>query len=177
MQVFDLQRLRENTEEPVTYSEDAIYDGIASAHNIVINEDTGFAYAVGSGGGGETCGGGLHMINIQDPLTPVFAGCFADENTGRTGTGYSHDAQCLIYEGPDADHQGKEICFNSNETALSISDVTNKEEPIALSSAEYPNVGYAHQGWVTDDFEYFYMNDELDELQGKSSVLGRSFGI
>jgi len=167
MQVFDLQRLRENTEEPVTYSEDAIYDGIASAHNIVINEDTGFAYAVGSGGGGETCGGGLHMINIQEPLTPVFAGCFADENTGRTGTGYSHDAQCLIYEGPDADHQGKEICFNSNETALSISDVSNKEEPIALSSAEYPNVGYAHQGWVTDDFEYFYMNDELDELQGK----------
>ena len=56
VQVFDLQRLRENTEEPVTYSEDAIYDGIASAHNIVINEDTGFAHAVGSRGGGETCG-------------------------------------------------------------------------------------------------------------------------
>jgi choice-of-anchor B domain-containing protein len=167
MQVFDLRRLREDTEEPMTYSEDAIYDGIASAHNIVINEDTGFAYAVGSSGGGETCGGGLHMIDIRDPLAPEFAGCFSDENTGRSGTGYSHDAQCVIYEGPDADHQGKEICFNSNETALSISDVTDKEAPIALSSAEYPNVGYAHQGWVTDDFEYFYMNDELDELQGK----------
>lgn len=167
VQVFDLRRLRENTEEPMIYSEDAIYDGIASAHNIVINEDTGFAYAVGSSGGGETCGGGLHMIDIKDPLTPVFAGCFSDENTGRSGTGYSHDAQCVIYEGPDVDHQGKEICFNSNETALSISDVTNKEAPVALSSAEYPNVGYAHQGWTTDDFEYFYMNDELDELQGK----------
>lgn len=167
MQVFDLRRLRENTEEPMIYSEDAIYDGIASAHNIVINEDTGFAYAVGSSGGGETCGGGLHMIDIKDPLAPVFAGCFADENTGRSGTGYSHDAQCVIYEGPDVDHQGKEICFNSNETALSISDVTNKEAPVALASAEYPNVGYAHQGWITDDFEYFYMNDELDELQGK----------
>ena len=167
VQVFDLRRLRENTEEPMTYSEDAIYDGIASAHNIVINEDTGFAYAVGSSGGGETCGGGLHMIDIKDPLAPVFAGCFSDTNTGRSGTGYSHDAQCVIYEGPDVDHQGKEICFNSNETALSISDVTNKEAPIALSSAEYPNVGYAHQGWITDDFEYFYMNDELDELQGK----------
>ncbi len=167
VQVFDLRHLRENTEEPMTYSEDSIYDGIASAHNIVINEDTGFAYAVGSSGGGETCGGGLHMIDIKDPLAPVFAGCFSDTNTGRSGTGYSHDAQCVIYEGPDVDHQGKEICFNSNETALSISDVTNKEAPIALSSAEYPNVGYAHQGWITDDFEYFYMNDELDELQGK----------
>ena len=167
VQVFDLRRLRKENEEPVTYSEDAIYDGIASAHNIVINEDTGFAYAVGSSSGGETCGRGLHMIDIRDPLAPVFAGCFTDKNTGPSGSGYTHDAQCVVYEGPDTDHQGKEICFSSNVTALSISDVTNKEAPVALSSAEYPNAAYAHQGWVTDDFEYFYMNDELDDGRGK----------
>lgn len=167
MQVFDLTRLREDSDGPVTFTEDAIYDGIASAHNVVINEDTGFAYVVGSSGGGETCGGGLHIVNIQDPLSPQFVGCFADPSTGRAGTGYSHDAQCVIYEGPDTEHQGKEICFNSNETALSISDVTDKENPVALSVAEYPNVSYTHQGWVTDDFEYFYMNDEIDELSGK----------
>ena len=167
MQIFDLTRLRSNLETPETYTEDALYDGIASAHNIVINEATGFAYAVGSSGGGETCGGGLHMIDINDPLSPVFAGCFADSSTGRAGTGYSHDAQCLIYDGPDIEHQGKEICFNSNETALSISDVTDKENPVALSAAEYPDVAYSHQGWITDDFRYFYMNDELDELQEK----------
>ena len=168
MQIFDLTRLREDSDAPVTFTEDAIYDGIASAHNVVINEDTGFAYIVGSSGGGETCGGGLHIVNIQNPLSPQFAGCFADPSTGRSGTGYSHDAQCVIYEGPDTEHQGKEICFNSNETALSISDVTDKENPVALSVAEYPNVSYAHQGWVTDDFEYFYMNDEIDELSGKA---------
>ncbi len=167
MQVFDLTHLREDSDSPVTYTEDALYDGIASAHNIVINEDTGYAYIVGSSGGGETCGGGLHMVNIQDPLSPQFVGCFADPSTGRSGTGYSHDAQCVIYEGPDSEHIGKEICFNSNETALSISDVTDKENPMALSVAEYPNVSYAHQGWITDDFEYFYMNDEIDELSGK----------
>ncbi len=167
MQVFDLTHLRQESYSPVTYTEDALYTGIASAHNVVINEDTGFAYAVGSSGGGKTCGGGLHMVNIQNPLSPEFAGCFADVNTGRQGTGYSHDAQCVIYEGPDTEHQGKEICFNSNETALSISDVTDKDSTVALSVAEYPNVGYAHQGWLTEDFEYFYMNDELDELQEK----------
>ena len=167
VQVFDLRHLREDTEEPVTFSEDAIYEGIASAHNIVINEDTGFAYAVGSSSGGETCGRGLHMIDIRDPLTPAFAGCFTDEKTGFIGDGYTHDAQCVVYEGPDAVHQGKEICFSSNVTALSISDVTNKEAPVALSSAEYPNAAYAHQGWITDDFEYFYMNDELDDARGK----------
>lgn len=167
VQIFDLTHLRDDSDNPVTYSEDALYDGIASAHNIVINEETGFAYVVGSSGGGSTCGGGLHMLDIREPQSPVFVGCFADESTGRAGTGYSHDAQCLIYNGPDPDHQGKEICFNSNETALSISDVTDKENPIALSAADYPNFAYAHQGWVSDDLYYFYMNDELDELQGK----------
>ncbi len=167
MQVFDLMQLRDVESPPVAYEATAHYAGIASAHNIVINEDTGFAYAVGARGGGEGCGGGLHMINIQDPLNPTFAGCFAHEGTGRSGTGYSHDAQCVIYHGPDEDYLGKEICLGSNETALSIADVTDKENPVALSSADYPNVSYAHQGWLTDDHRYFYMNDELDELGGE----------
>ncbi len=163
MQVLDLTRLREYDGEPLELTEDALYDLVSSVHNIVINEETGFAYAVGAGGGGESCGGGLHMIDIRDPKNPAFAGCFADERTGRAGTGYSHDAQCVIYSGPDTEHQGKEICFGSNETGLSIADVTDKENPVALSVAEYPNVGYTHQGWLTEDQAWFYMNDELDE--------------
>src|SRR5690606_37934142 len=61
MQVVDLSRLRDIRPEqmPLTLTEDVHYDGIASAHNIVINEETGYAYAVGVNGGGETCGGGL----------------------------------------------------------------------------------------------------------------------
>ena len=166
VQVFDLTRLREYAGEPLALTEDALYGEVGSVHNIVINEETGFAYAVGSSGGGESCGGGLHMIDIRDPKNPTFAGCFADERTGRSGTGYAHDAQCVIYRGPDEEHRGKEICFGSNETALSISDVTDKENPIALSMAEYPNVGYTHQGWLTEDQAWFYMNDETDETGG-----------
>jgi len=165
MQVFDLTRLRDFAGTPLELTEDAHYDRIASAHNIVINEETGFAYAVGASSGGETCGGGLHMIDIRDPKSPTFAGCFSDPNTGRSGTGYSHDAQCIVYRGPDTEHQGSEICFGSNETALSIADVTDKANPVALSSATYPNTGYTHQGWIDEQHEYFYVNDELDELQ------------
>ena len=166
MQVFDLTKLRNVNDAPVTFEEDAHYSRLASAHNIVINEDTGFAYAVGVNSGGETCGGGLHMINIQDPLTPIFAGCFQDLSTGRQSTGYSHDAQCITYHGPDEEHSGQEICFGANETALSIADVTDKAAPVALSKATYPNVGYTHQGWIDEEHEYLYMNDELDELGG-----------
>ena len=168
MQVFDLTHLRDVT-DPQTFAPDAFYGEIGSAHNIVINEDTGYAYAVGVNSGGETCGGGLHMIDINDPLNPTFRGCFGHEGTGRAGTGYSHDAQCVTYSGPDTEHAGKEICFGGNETAVSIADVTDKDNPIALSTAEYPNAGYTHQGWLTDDQEFFYVNDELDEVSGEQS--------
>ena len=165
MQVLDLTRLRDFSGTMLTFGEDAHYDRINSVHNIVINEETGFAYAVGSRGGGETCGGGLHMIDIRDPKNPTFAGCFADPGTGRSGTGYTHDAQCVKYKGPDEEHRDREICFGANENRLSIADVTDKENPVALSVAEYPNVGYAHQGWLTEDQAYFFMGDETDEFR------------
>ncbi len=166
MQVVDLTRLREFDGEPMLLNADAHYDNIDSAHNVVINEETGYAYIVGASGGGMTCGGGLHMVNIQDPKSPEFEGCFADPSTGRSGTGYSHDAQCVIYDGPDTEHKGKEICIGANETAISVADVTDKENPIALSTGSYPDYGYVHQGWFTEDHQYFFQNDELDELMG-----------
>ena len=169
MQVFDLTRLRRVANPLETFEADALYDGIHSAHNIVINEETGFAYAVGSSGGGNSCGGGLHMIDIRNPVSPVFAGCFADAATGRAGTGYTHDAICVVYRGPDTDYRSREICFGSNETALSIADVTDKAAPVAVAAATYPNTAYAHQAWLDEAHEYLYMNDEFDEAFGTVS--------
>lgn len=169
MQVFDLTRLR-TVKAPQTFTPDYTYDGIHSAHNIVINEESGFAYAVGSSSGGETCGGGLHMIDIRTPNHPTFAGCFSDPKTGSAGTGYSHDAQCVTYHGPDAKFKGHEICIGSNETAISVADVTDKKAPIAVSHATYPNVAYAHQGWFSDDHKFFYLDDEGDESAGKGKA-------
>lgn len=170
VQVFDLRQLRNVRNPPVTFAPTAVYDRVFSAHNIVINEESGFAYSVGGSMGGETCGGGLHIINIQDPGKPAFVGCFADASTGIRKTGYTHDAQCVIYRGPDAQHRGKEICLGSNETVISIQDVTDKANPKVLARGEYPNVGYTHQGWLTEDQRYFYVNDEGDEFSG--SVAG-----
>ncbi len=169
VQVFDLTRLLSVAAAPVTFTVDALYDGIGSAHNIVINEETGYAYAVGVNSGGETCGGGLHMIDIRTPERPTFIGCYADSTTGRAGTGYTHDAQCIVYHGPDSDYGGREVCFGANETALSISDVSDKSHPVQISSATYPNVGYAHQGWVTEDHRYYLSNDEADEINSEQA--------
>ena len=151
VQVFDLTGLRNVVSPPVTFSETAHFDGVSGVHNIVINEESGFAYTVGVA----TCSGGLHMIDIQNPTNPTFAGCFS-------GDGYTHDAQCVIYSGPDTEHQGKEICFNSNGDTVTIVDVSNKANPIQLSRTSYPNASYVHQGWLTDDQAVFYQDDETD---------------
>jgi choice-of-anchor B domain-containing protein len=159
MQVFDLTRLRNVPNPPVTFTEDAWYNQIGSAHNIVIDEETGYAYIVGgsSAGSGTTCSGGLHMVNIQDPMNPAFAGCFSAD-------GYTHDAECLVYHGPDTAHDGQEICFNSNEDTLTIVNVTNHAAPVQLSRTGYSGSGYTHQGWLTEDGHYFLVDDELDEV-------------
>jgi len=157
MQVFDLTNLLTVSNPPATFTADTVYTNFGSAHNIVLNPDSGFAYAVGS----NTCSGGLHMINIKNPLSPTSAGCFSND-------GYTHDAQCVNYTGPDPDHQGKEICFASNEDTLTIVDVTNKATPVLLSrTGNIPSNSfefeYIHQGWLTEDQRYFLIDDELDE--------------
>ena len=161
LQVLDLRRLREinRADMPVTFEPDFHYTNVASVHNIHINEETGLATLIGSRGGGETCGGGLHMLDVREPLSPRFLGCVLDE----VGT---HDVQCAIYRGPDQDYQGRELCFKSNARFLSISDVTGWDNPVVVGRGEYPTPGYLHQGWLTEDHRYFIMNDEADLIQG-----------
>ncbi len=169
MQVFDLTQLRNVNNPPVTFSETAHYNKNASAHNIVINEDSGFAYIVGASGK-NSCSGGLHMVNIQNPTSPTFAGCFSSD-------GYTHDAQCVNYTGPDTAHQGKEICFNSNEDTLTIVDVTNKNSPVQLSRTVYSGSAYTHQGWLTEDQAHFLLDDELDEQNFGHNTRTRVFDV
>jgi choice-of-anchor B domain-containing protein len=154
MQVFSLARLRDVAAPPVTLGEDAHYPFFGNAHNLVIDEASGFAYAVGT----RTCSGGLHMVDIRTPLVPLLAGCYALD-------GYTHDAQCLVYTGPDAEHRGREICFASNEDTLTIVDVTLKSAPHLLSRTGYAGSAYTHQGWLTEDHAHFLIDDELDELR------------
>ncbi|MEM8602028.1 MAG: choice-of-anchor B family protein [Bacteroidota bacterium] len=162
MQVFDLTRLRDVTAPPVLFEADVVYTGAGSAHNIVIDEALPYAFLVGARQGGFACnGGGLHIVDISDPTAPTFAGCF-------DGDGYTHDAQCVRYSGPDADYQGDAVCFSSNGSfgtndVLSISNVTDVESVTSISRTSYPFPGYAHQGWLTEDQRYFLMNDEFDE--------------
>jgi len=153
MQVFDLTRLKNVSNAPEIFNEDAHYDGFGSSHNIVINEETGYAYSVGD----NTYSGGAHFIDISDPLNPIAAGGYSDD-------GYTHDAQVVIYNGPDTDYTGREIYIGSNEDKVVIVDVTDKNTPQHISSVSYSNFSYTHQGWITEDFKYYILGDESDEI-------------
>lgn len=155
MQVFDLTRLRDVQNPPVEFNADTHFTEFGSAHNIVINEESGYAYVVGTNRNGPYQGGPL-FINIQNPTSPVFEGGFSDG-------GYSHDAQVVTYNGPDTDFTGKEILIGSNEDEVVIVDVSDKENPTTISTTDYSNIKYTHQGWFTEDLRYFIVGDELDE--------------
>jgi len=165
MQVFDLRQTENIPRIPVfdgnytldaqvQFSEIAHYAQFGNCHNIAINEETGFAYGVGTG----TCGGGgLHIIDISIPASPQYAGCFG-------GDGYVHDTQCIVYDGPDTRYHGREICFCFNEEHFTIVDVTNKGSPNMISRINYVGVSYTHQGWLLPDSRTLLLDDELDEL-------------
>ena len=159
MQVFDLTKLRGLTSAQ-TFTADAIYtvDAVGSCHNIFINEDSGVAYLLGCSNarGGRIASGGPIFVDITDPKNPTKINSYANE-------GYSHDAQALIYNGPDTEHVGKEIYIGSNVNKIVILDVTDKNNVKKISEINYSQIGYTHQGWFTEDERYFILGDETDE--------------
>jgi choice-of-anchor B domain-containing protein len=165
MQVMDLKKLRNYSGTPITFNHDVRYTGVTNTHTIAINETTGYAYLFGS----NTFSGGAHVVNIQNPLNPVAAG-------GYGASGYFHDGQVVMYNGPDTQHVGKEILFaanprgsgNTNDDNITILNVTNKAAITKIGDSTHTNARYIHQGWLTPDQRYWIVNDELDEYYGQT---------
>ena len=101
VQVFDLKKLRNVSNIPKEFSADGRYTDLGNAHNIVINETSGFAYPVGTNRD-DQFNGGVHFLNLENPIVPALAG-------GWGLNGYTHDAQVITYNGPDANYLGSEI--------------------------------------------------------------------
>ncbi len=170
LQVFDLTRLRGLTEKEI-FSADKRLTDFGNAHNIAINEESGFAYVIGSA----LYQGGPVFIDINDPKNPKVVGGYADDS-------YTHDAQIVNYKGPDTAYQGKELFFGSNSDGgnnnqIIIVDVTDKENPQKINSITYQNGGYTHQGYLSEDHRFFFLGDELDELRYGSPTLTRIFDV
>jgi len=170
VQIFDMKQLL--GVNPVTDCDDVrycqelkpnvVYRGprnrqVGNTHNIVVNEGSNFLYLVGGQNG---CNGGLHVVDVSNPLDPRYVACYG-------GDGYVHDAQCVNYRGPDARYQTSEICVCFNEDAVTIVDVTNKSEISIIAKTGYSGVAYTHQGWLSSDQSHIVFGDEGDEYNGR----------
>ncbi|MEE2776550.1 MAG: choice-of-anchor B family protein [Acidobacteriota bacterium] len=155
VQIFDLRRLSRVRQPPVKFSQSARWGGFGNAHNLFIEEETGFAYIVGS----NQCAGGLLILDLTRPRNPERVGCFSED-------GYTHDIYCHLYHGPDTRYQGRDICYASNEDTLTVIDTTDKASPVMVGRVTYEGVGYTHQAWTTTNHRWLLLGDETDELDG-----------
>lgn len=140
-------------------------NGLSRAHNVVVDEASGFLYVVGA----NINNGSLVVFDLADPSNPVLAGQFSGP--------YCHDAQVVTYQtGPYA---GRQIAFCSNgQTAFDIVDVTNKSNMFRVGRNVYPGLNYCHQGWLSEDRNFFFLDDELDEQNGyTNTTLTRVFDV
>lgn len=156
MQVFDLTKLRGVTEAQ-TFTADSRNTSFGNAHNIALNEASGYAYVIGSG----LENGGPVFFDLSNFKNPTNVG-------GYRFSGYSHDAQIVNYQGPDDEFSGIELYLGSHSDGSSYNklvllDVSNKETPRLIAEMSYPSPGYTHQSWITEDHRYIILGDELDE--------------
>ncbi|HEY3243255.1 MAG TPA: choice-of-anchor B family protein [Phycisphaerae bacterium] len=129
-----------------------------STHTVAVNEASGYLYRCGGGGFL-----GVRIYSLANPANPTYV-------TTALTTRYTHEAQIVSYtSGPYA---GKEIAFCCTENTsgggaagINILDVTNKASIVQLASYAYPNALFSHQGWLSTDRHYFYLDDEFDEAQ------------
>ena len=124
--------------------------GFSRAHNVFVNAESGFAYAVG------TNLGGMVVIDLSVPASPQIVGIWNQSSV--------HDVYVHTYlTGANA---GREIAFVfAGSGGLKIVDVTDKSNMFTVSTFHYPNRTYCHQGGLSEDGKLLFIDDELDELQ------------
>ncbi|MFM9956872.1 MAG: choice-of-anchor B family protein [Phycisphaerales bacterium] len=145
----------------------------AATHTMFINEQSGYLYRCG-GQGFSNGPGGLRVYSLANPAAPAFVGQWTPR--------YVHETQVVSYTtGPFA---GREIAFCfANDTgtgvnpAVDIVDVTNKSNIFLVSRVTYPNARFSHQGWLSPDRQFLYLNDELDEQDLNLPTLTRVFNV
>ncbi|TKX22175.1 hypothetical protein C1H76_5608 [Elsinoe australis] len=167
VQIFDARKLLTvNPATPKTFSttsDISLFNGlpVGRTHNIVSFEEKNFAVAVGANPRTDKCKSGLIFIDLSNPARPTSPGC-------APGDGYVHDAQCLVYRGPDTRYTGRDVCYGYNEDTLTIYDVTNKAAATIISRTSYTGAAYTHQGSVLDpnNQQFLLLDDEYDEEDG-----------
>lgn len=178
LKVLDLGNL------PHSFSEGNYVSDFATAHNVYLaNVDYSFgvtragAEPVLTVAGSNMAGGRYRLYGLTNPATPQLI--------RSQGAGYMHDAASVQISDTRKDSQ----CVNAeqtstcklladfNESTVDIWDVTDPDAPVELSSTTYSSASYVHSGWWSEDGQYLFVHDELDESQRSLNTTVRVFSM
>lgn len=175
---IDIQAVAEETESAGTasvatktyhlYQPDGKLTDVSTAHNLVINSDAPVLYIASS----SRCAGLARVPFVYDSASgPQFAlgavrnaPCKSGQNSYEV-----HDAQCIVYDGPDTRYVGHEVCFMLTGEGRSLA-IYSWTTGTLLSEVTYPGAVYSHQGWLSIDRTHFFLGDELDDGQTRTMI-------
>ncbi|MCW8106923.1 choice-of-anchor B family protein [Alteromonas ponticola] len=167
LRILDLNQLPHRVDEV-----DALTDDVR-AHNIYITHtDPGLNISLPGStselivAGAENFFGAWRSYRLSTPSKPTAA--YRNEIASRTD--YSHDVSGFFV----TDERAREDCKGSssiscsvildfNEESVRLWDTSNPQIPWQIGETTYPNLAYTHSGWPSEDNQYLFVHDEMDE--------------
>ena len=146
IQVFDLSNVDAGI---VTTLPSVTTGGTTATHNVAIDEVSGYLYR---------CGGssnGLRVYSLANPASPAYVGSWSDR--------YVHDAQIVTIGNKQYAFAATGDNGGFDNPSFEVIDVTNKNNMTSAQRIIYGGGRYSHQIWLSEDLQYAYLNDELDE--------------
>jgi choice-of-anchor B domain-containing protein len=185
--IIDLNALPHSISR-VSYASD-----FAAAHNVYL-VDTEFATGLSITGDSPTLilagpnisDGRFRAYSLANPASPSFIAAPSTPPDQPGGNRlYMHDAASMVVTDSRKDNQcvnasGSSHCdvlFDFNESTVDIWDITNPASPSRLSQLPYTNARYTHSGWWSEDQQFLFIQDELDERDRGLSTTLRVYSI
>ena len=112
--------------------------------------------------GQKAVGGAFTTYGLKNPES--LASYFA--HSGATRADYTHDAASALISGAQATGCGTSDCTvlaDFNEQSVRIWDISTLKNSRQLADFTYENASYVHSGWWTEDHQFVFVHDELDE--------------
>ena len=100
--------------------------------------------------GSDWFGGGAAIFDVQNPEAPQLLG-------GASEWGYIHDAQAVIYNGPDQAYVGRSVVFAAGPSGFHIFDITDPGDVTLIGSSSYDTPHYGHQVWVPETHDHAFL--------------------
>ncbi|MEL7187562.1 MAG: choice-of-anchor B family protein, partial [Pseudomonadota bacterium] len=165
----------------------------SAAHNVYLT-DTDFSTGLSITGdapvlilaGSNINDGRFRGYSLADPTSPSFVSAPATPGDQPGGDRlYMHDGASMVVtddrrntqcvNAAASDHC--DIVLDFNEGSLDIWDYTNPGNPQRLSTTPYSNATYTHSGWWSEDQQFVFLQDELDERDRGLQTTLRVFDV